>query len=1510
MKKTKRLISLLLCVLLGISCLPVSVHAQDFAARTDSVDYETLEEAVAAAGEGGTVYLLSDVHAAGTVTVDKSIILACAEGTDCTVSVSAGSVFDIAPSGSLTLAGVTVAGSASGAAVTVSGGTLNMRSGTQIFSYASSGAGAVNAVSGRVNLMGGSVSGTGDVLVAVGSGADLCIAGDISFDGAVSVSLPENNCIEIPADLSGSGRIVISLQNPAADTQVAFFSGETEIAPEQVARFFVNTTPLTPVYVSGRSLYVSGEGSSVSEARYNGSEYATLKEAIDAVPEGTSGVVELIGNVLVPQAITVKGKSIILNSDGDHTVSRTSSNRWDYMFNIASGATLSVGFSGGSVTVTGSGISATMPAFNAQGTLAIGPKAKISGHTNNNPNIFYQGTVIVPKGGRMTMNGGSFTSNETNKGTVLVYGGSFAMSGGTISSNKSQFGGGVCISGGSFAMSGGVISGNTANTAGGAVWCDGDFSLSGNAAILSDASHRSDIYLAKGRTISVDPRWRPAASDASSAIVSISPQETARDTKVAVMTSGKATPANALMFTLFGALAETNSIRAKDNYLYIGEPGSGEETVYVGDKGFSSMKEAFESVPANGTPTEVIVTGDTVMNETAVVAAGQNIVLKDGRDPVKDENYESRTITRTPLLESTMFLVSEGGTLALTSTDAGRLVISGKDVNASGSMIFTAGALTLSRNVTLSDNAVRKGESLTAAAPVLVTGGAVLVGAKGSFVMDGGTIKDNYASEGGAVCVLNGYFRMNAGQIVSNSAVYGGAVCVLNTLVTDNRDRLDAADKKDEKDAAPGTAANNTANTAANTAAADAAAAAADTEGVFEMYGGEITGNKANVTAALVNSGMGGGVCVGNGATFRMKGGSVKANSGEKGATVCVGLARPEKDEGKTVPVFEVYGGAGFGTDCDVYLTLRDDSRVIVRDEKLTGITKEAPLALRVSDDNAQNSIVAMYRLDGKNAAENRKAAKNTAAAGLITAGGAQKALYTIDTESDASACLVNTVGESAACFRAAREYDGLEKYETEKTQTDTEKEGENSGKPAEKTDAKEAEKPGEKKEISYSRFSMAPDGVFTATFEMSRHSELYKDMHTLINGALPVGTAITMIDKSGDAPAAYWYKVTGKENNSDYAARLAAEKLAADEGNEEVSKALEAKLITEQKTTVRYIEIDLSMFMKMGTDDVHYTAPAAKKAEDGKVLPVTEKMTFVVDFSGAELGDKEVLIGNYSFFWSHRYVTAAGKSDDISYNFGRAEYTVTNAEAAEIKLTAGEDDKIIVSYSLTAASRICINGNGAIILAMDNGFPEGTVVTADGNSYPATGSGHSISIPLPRDSEGNPILKGRMELKLNNYFGAGIPGYSLSAKLCPSGDGRYPAYSSKPDAESENITVMLPAPDVYAIRTENSDGRKPIYESKDLENAGSVSFTLTALCNSTSCEKVVFSLEKSVDGEYVTVPLSQIFSGFEEAGDGAVAIKPGNVDLVFVPDAASKGGTYRLVFTAGDKTEYVKLAF
>jgi uncharacterized repeat protein (TIGR02543 family) len=125
-------------------------------------------------------------------------------------------------------------------------------------------------------------------------------------------------------------------------------------------------------------------------------------------------------------------------------------------------------------------------------------------------------------------------------------------------------------------------------------------------------------------------------------------------------------------------------------------------------------------------------------------------------------------------------------------------------------------------------------------------GGGVYVNYRGTFTMNGGIISGNRASSnGGGVSVRdNGTFTMNGGNISGNTADWGGGVYVRE-----------------------GTFTMKGGNISGNTALGEGGGVNLDRQGTFTMYGGEISGNKADT--------YGGGVYVEMFGTLRIVTGTI-----------------------------------------------------------------------------------------------------------------------------------------------------------------------------------------------------------------------------------------------------------------------------------------------------------------------------------------------------------------------------------------------------------------------------------------------------------------------------------------------------------------------------------------------------------------------------------------------------------------------------------------------------------
>lgn len=184
---------------LGCSALSAALSYNGGAvARADGKDYSTLSEAVEAASDGATVYLLSDAFAAG-ITVDKNITIAPAS-SECTIYLSSASaMFTVKSGAQLTISGADFPITLNGAkisksqALIVSDGVLSLSGNVTLTENVStSNGGAIRISSGTLNIgegvkfSGNSAASGGAIASQAGGNATLNISGAIFSENSAS----------------------------------------------------------------------------------------------------------------------------------------------------------------------------------------------------------------------------------------------------------------------------------------------------------------------------------------------------------------------------------------------------------------------------------------------------------------------------------------------------------------------------------------------------------------------------------------------------------------------------------------------------------------------------------------------------------------------------------------------------------------------------------------------------------------------------------------------------------------------------------------------------------------------------------------------------------------------------------------------------------------------------------------------------------------------------------------------------------------------------------------------------------------------------------------------------------------------------------------------------------------------------------------------------------------------------------------------------------------------------
>ena len=259
--------------------------------------------------------------------------------------------------------------------------------------------------------------------------------------------------------------------------------------------------------------------------------YTTLQLAIDAAPTNASQAtnVQLVKDMNSTEYIDiVNGKNILLTDDGNGacTIKRTAQGH--AMFQIRSGATLTLSgsanatdasptliISGENLAASGGGQSIVKVGTSASpgGTFVLKTGVKLQNNNNGgdstNANYDgYGGAVYISPTGKMTMEGGTITgcSSGVEGGAILIRGnGTFTMTGGTISNNTaSRAGGAIChmawsntTNTATVSIEGGKITSNTSSANGGAIFMHaaGTLNVSGGEITGNSGTNSGGIYL-------------------------------------------------------------------------------------------------------------------------------------------------------------------------------------------------------------------------------------------------------------------------------------------------------------------------------------------------------------------------------------------------------------------------------------------------------------------------------------------------------------------------------------------------------------------------------------------------------------------------------------------------------------------------------------------------------------------------------------------------------------------------------------------------------------------------------------------------------------------------------------------------------------------------------------------------------------------------------------------------------------------------------------------------------
>lgn len=279
---------------------------------------------------------------------------------------------------------------------------------------------------------------------------------------------------------------------------------------------------------------------------------------------------------------------------------------------------------------------------------------------------------------------------------------------------------------------------------------------------------------------------------------------------------------------------------------------------------------------------EVVLSHDVTLNKTLALNNSAPITLTS-------EDGGVYSIKRASDFTDVMISIANSEDFILTSGNTDSfLVIDGMRVADSNSTILMInGSLQMRQNASLINNTV------------LGNGGAVNL-QKGTFILEGGNISRNNASNaGGGIMILNGILHISGGSIENNTAVSGGGIFADDAQIIMSDGRIDSNQAKTEFGGYGG--------------------------GIytrfdeFVMSGGSITRNAAY---------MGGGVMIHEGfdgktAWFNMSGGTIMQNSATDSGGVALSTYAKMNLSGGNISYNTAYngGGVGAGTHATIYVS-------------------------------------------------------------------------------------------------------------------------------------------------------------------------------------------------------------------------------------------------------------------------------------------------------------------------------------------------------------------------------------------------------------------------------------------------------------------------------------------------------------------------------------------------------------------------------------------------------------
>ncbi len=315
--------------------------------------------------------------------------------------------------------------------------------------------------------------------------------GYIKVDGVRYALLAANyNEVLKPNEISRPSLLQVVMTHHATNEDCALFGESMEILvlsqAVQAQGFADAQTALNAGFgalntADGMNKALEGFGAAIEEkangfiaaasdeqAKYNGTTYDSIYEAVAAANANGGGTITLLGSAELDKFVEITTDITIAYGDNTRSVERAVQTRDENytgtMFTVKAGATLTLQ----NVVLDGSGATATGNLIATEGTGSI---VLNEGTVLQNNNGAHAVSLATRGGGTLTLNGGEIINNSSDSGAIWG-GGNITVNSGKINNNASTGIGGAIrmVSNCNLTMNGGEISNNKAAGDGGAIW--------------------------------------------------------------------------------------------------------------------------------------------------------------------------------------------------------------------------------------------------------------------------------------------------------------------------------------------------------------------------------------------------------------------------------------------------------------------------------------------------------------------------------------------------------------------------------------------------------------------------------------------------------------------------------------------------------------------------------------------------------------------------------------------------------------------------------------------------------------------------------------------------------------------------------------------------------------------------------------------------------------------------------------------------------------------------------